>query len=158
MTFFWNLFGKEVVRLEKTWNISQRILVGLPRQSHRYLIEPSSSTKHLCFVLKERYMRFAKTMEASEKMVMRKKVSSVKRNCRSNTGESLWNSMKLALKIDISEITIGSTCGLIYTQFLMARNRGSILQRSWLVLIDCASNTDRLRTPSSCKSCFLPSE
>ena len=112
----WNLFGKEAIRLEKTWNVSQRIMLGLPRQAHRYFIEPLSSTKHIRFALMERYIKFAKTMEASEKMVLRKIFQSVKRDCRSTTGENLRNLMKLTKKTDVDEIEIGSTHKLVYNQ------------------------------------------
>ena len=112
----WNLFGKEAIRLEKTWNVSQRIMLGLPRQAHRYFIEPLSSTKHIRFALMERYIKFAKTMEASEKMVLRKIFQSVKRDCRSTTGENLRNLMKLTMKTDVDEIEIGSTHKLVYNQ------------------------------------------
>ena len=112
----WNLFGKEAIRLEKTWNVSQRIMLGLPRQAHRYFIEPLSSTRHIRFALMERYIKFAKTMEASDKMVLRKIFQSVKRDCRSTTGENLRNLMKLTKKTDVDEIEIGSTHKLVYNQ------------------------------------------
>ena len=38
----WDLFGIEALRLEKSWNVSQRIMLGIPRNSHRYFIEPLS--------------------------------------------------------------------------------------------------------------------
>ena len=36
----WDLFGIETLRLEKSWNVSQRIMLGIPRNSHRYFIDP----------------------------------------------------------------------------------------------------------------------
>ena len=108
------MFGKEAVRLEKTWNVSQRIMLGLPRQSHRYFIEPLSSTKHIRFALMERYIKFAKTVEESEKIVLRTIFQSVKRDCRSTTGENLRNIMKLTKKTNVDDIEIGSTSGLTY--------------------------------------------
>jgi hypothetical protein len=110
----WDLFGKEAIRLEKTWNVSQRIMLGLPRQSHRYFIEPLSSTRHIRFALLERYIKFVKSIAASEKMLLRKIFRSVKRDCRSPTGENLRNLMKMTGKTDVEEIEIGSTRGLVY--------------------------------------------
>ena len=54
----WDLFGKEADRLDKTWNVSQRILLGLPRQAHRYFIEPLSGGRHIKFLLYERFIKF----------------------------------------------------------------------------------------------------
>ena len=34
----WDLFGIEALRLEKSWNVSQRIMLGSPRNSHQYFI------------------------------------------------------------------------------------------------------------------------
>ena len=110
----WNLFGNEATRLEKTWNVSQRIMLGLPRQSHRYFIEPLSSTRHIRFALIERFIKFAKSLEVSEKTVLRKIFQSVKRDCRSTTGENLRNLMKLTKKTDVDDIDIGSSNGLVY--------------------------------------------
>ena len=110
----WNLFGNEATRLEKTWNVSQRIMLGLPRQSHRYFVEPLSSTRHIRFALIERFIKFAKSLEVSEKTVLRKIFQSVKRDCRSTTGENLRNLMKLTKKTDVDDIDIGSSKGLVY--------------------------------------------
>ena len=38
----WNLFGDEARKLEKTWNVSFRIMFGLPRESHQYFVEAVS--------------------------------------------------------------------------------------------------------------------
>ena len=36
----WNLFDDSAERLEKSWNISQRLMLSLHRETHRFLIEP----------------------------------------------------------------------------------------------------------------------
>ena len=112
----WNLFGKEADRLDKTWNVSQRILLGLPRQSHRYFIEPVSGVRHIRFSLYERYIKFIKNIELSEKRVLRKTLLVVKRDCRSTTGGNLRNLMKLTGKTSVDDLEIGGTLGLLYNQ------------------------------------------
>ena len=42
----WNLFGFEAQKLEKTWNVSIRQMFDLPRETHRYLVEPVSEYPH----------------------------------------------------------------------------------------------------------------
>ena len=34
----WNLFNTASERLEKSWNVSQRIMFALPRETHRYQV------------------------------------------------------------------------------------------------------------------------
>ena len=37
---------KEAERIEKTWNISQRVMLRLNFKAYRYFMEPLSGTKH----------------------------------------------------------------------------------------------------------------
>ena len=43
----WNLSAKEVVKLEKTWNVSIRRMFNLPRETHCYLIEELGDQEHV---------------------------------------------------------------------------------------------------------------
>ena len=56
----WDLFSQEAVRLEKIWNISQRIIHRIPRVSHRYFIKPLTETRHVRFSLQKRFTNFVK--------------------------------------------------------------------------------------------------
>ena len=67
----WDLFGIEALRLEKSWNVSQRIMLGIPRNSHRYFVEPLSDTKHITFSLFKRYIKFVDNIESSESVQKR---------------------------------------------------------------------------------------
>jgi hypothetical protein len=58
----WDLFSTESVRLEKTWNISQRIMLGVPRNTHRYFIEPLTESQHIKFSLMKRFIKFVKNI------------------------------------------------------------------------------------------------
>ena len=40
-----DLFSVEAIRLEKTWNISQRIMLGIPRNTNPFFIEPLTEIK-----------------------------------------------------------------------------------------------------------------
>ena len=81
----WDLFGIEALRLEKSRNVSQRIMLGIPRNSHRYFIEPLSDTKHITFSLFKGYIKFVDSIESSSKSVLKRLLRIVRRNCRSNT-------------------------------------------------------------------------
>ena len=100
----WNLFGLEADRLEKTWNISQRILLGLPRNAHRYFLEPLTNLKHITFSLYSRFLKFIESLKSSEKSILRNIFQIVRSDCRSNTGNNLRNIMKLVGKSSINDL------------------------------------------------------
>ena len=100
----WNLFGKEATRLEKSWNVTQRILLGLPRNAHRYFIEPLSDTPHIMHSLFKRYIKFINAVKASRKMVLREVYRTINDDCRSTTGANLRHMMKLTRKSRIDDM------------------------------------------------------
>ena len=97
----WNLFGNELVRLEKSWNISQRKMLGLPRKTHRYFIEPVSRSRHIIYSLYKRFIRFIHKIKCCKKPAMLNLLKIVKGDCRSRTGLNL---RKLMLKTGVSQI------------------------------------------------------
>ena len=54
----WDLFCKEAVMIENTWNVSMRLMLDIPRETHRYLIEPLSGTSHVKSILVKRFLTF----------------------------------------------------------------------------------------------------
>ena len=66
----WNLFMKEAERIEKTWNISQRVMLRLNFKAHGYFIEPLSGTKHIIFSLYKRLIRLVQKFESSDPSYM----------------------------------------------------------------------------------------
>ena len=89
----WDLFGKEAERLEKTWNISQRLMLGLPRESHRYLIEPVSGTTHIIFHLHKRFVTFVGSLKNSKKLPLRVLCDEIIQNSCSTTGSNIRHLM-----------------------------------------------------------------
>ena len=89
-------------------------MLGLPRQSHRYFVEPLSGVRHVQYSLFERYIRFVKNIESSQKRVLRKMLNTLKRDCRSRTGANLRSLMKLTGKTSVDDLEVGSTRGLLY--------------------------------------------
>ena len=98
----WNLFGAESERIEKTWNISVRKLLDLPRNTHRVFIEPLSRTRHIIFSLYSRYINFISQILKCQKKVLTNLLRLIKKDCRSRTGANLRNIM---LKTKISNIS-----------------------------------------------------
>ena len=54
----WDMFSKNFERLEKTWNVSVRKMLSLPRNAHRYFLEPLAETPHITKCLWNRFVRF----------------------------------------------------------------------------------------------------
>jgi hypothetical protein len=100
----WNLFGNEATRLEKSWNVAQRIMLGLPRNAHRYFIEPLSDTPHIMHSLFKRYIKFINAVRTSRKTVLREILQTVNDDCRSTTGANLRRMRKLTKKSSIEEM------------------------------------------------------
>ena len=90
--------------LEKSWNTSVRIMYDLPIQTHKYLIEPISDSKHLKFVLIERFLGFLQQIEKSKKHIPKHLLSFIKNDVRSTTGANLRNIMLLTNKHTVDEI------------------------------------------------------
>ena len=102
----WDLFGIEALRMEKSWNVSQRIMLGIPRNSHRCFIEPLSDTKHIMFSLFKRFLKYIGNIESSSKSVIRRMLRTVRCDCRSNTGRNLRKLMRISGNMGIDELNL----------------------------------------------------
>ena len=85
----WNLFNNASGKLEKSWNVSQRLIFSLPRETHKYLIEPVSETKHMKQSLMKRFGRFSNMISGSKKNALRNVYNNVSQDCQSTTGYNL---------------------------------------------------------------------
>ena len=101
----WDLFTKEAIMLENTWNTAVRLMFDLPLETHRFLIEPISQTKHLKFVLLERFLNFLKQIENSPKKIPKQLLSFIKHDVRSTTGSNLRNILLMTNKSTINDVT-----------------------------------------------------
>ena len=67
----WNFFSSETDKLFKTWNVTIRNIFKLDRKTHRYLVEPLSSTLHLQTALLARFVSFYRMLTNSPKLGVR---------------------------------------------------------------------------------------
>ena len=89
----WDLFSKEAERITGTWNTTQRLVFGLPRTTHRYLVEPISKEVHIMKLLWKRFLKFSRGINFSKKPTVRKVFDKVRKECRSVTGRNLRSIM-----------------------------------------------------------------
>ena len=59
-----------------------RLLLPLPRETHKFMIEPLSKREHIIFYLRKRFLKFVACVAQSEKSVIRNVLNSVQRDSR----------------------------------------------------------------------------
>ena len=110
----WDLFSKEAERVEKTWNISQRIFLKIPRNSHRYFLEPLTKTQHIKFSLMKRFVGFVDKVINSSKPIMRNLMCALKEDCTSTTGKNLRRIMLMVNKDRTIDVTPEDLVNQVY--------------------------------------------
>ena len=85
----WDLFCQEAVSLEKSYNVSVRIMLGLPVATHKYLIQPLAGGLHVKQVLAKRFLKFCEDLKNSKKAVIKDTFEKIKVDIRSTTGRNL---------------------------------------------------------------------
>ena len=75
----------------------------LPRQSHRYLIEPMSEFPHVLTLLTNRFLKFYNTLYCSPKKVISNLRKFQEIDCRSNFGNNINHICQLNKTLDVSQ-------------------------------------------------------
>ena len=102
----WDLFSSEVDSVEKTYNNAVRLMWDLPRETHRYMIEPLSNQVHLKFVFLKRFLNFRDQIYKSSKIALKSLFSICEQDCRSITGITLRRIMLLCDKESIKTLNV----------------------------------------------------
>ena len=111
----WDLFSNPVDSLEKTYNRSVRMMLNIPLQTHKYLIEPLSQQPHLRFLMYKRFINFRMKILKSSKKILKHVLQICENNCGSVTGSNLRNLMLLCDKDSISKIDCSDIDELWYS-------------------------------------------
>ena len=112
----WNLFSKGAVQFESTYNRSVKIMADLPFQTHRYLIEPLTGTRHLKIKLIRNFLKFILSVKESSKPVLRQLYNLTKDDVRTITGSNLRNILLLTNKLHIDDLHAGLVDSIEYHQ------------------------------------------
>jgi hypothetical protein len=97
----WNLSANEVVKLEKTWNVSIRRMFNLPRETHCYLIEEISDQDHIQTLLAKRFLNFINSIRKSKKHALRNLLRVIEYDTLSVTGRNLRT---ILLQTDVQDV------------------------------------------------------
>ena len=102
------MFSSHFGKLEKTWNVSHRIMLSLPRRTHKYFIEPITDKPHIIKSLRRRFLRFVKNISQSRKSVLRNVLNLIQYDCRSVTGKNLRNLRLISKNDDVLNMDLDS--------------------------------------------------
>ena len=97
----WNLSSQEVGQLEKSWNVSMRIMFNLPRETHCYLIEEVSEQLHVKTILARRSLIFIQAVRGGKKKALRDLLKVVELDTQSVTGRNLRN---ILIQTDVHDV------------------------------------------------------
>ena len=100
----WDLGGREMEKMEATYNRSVKIMYNLPWATHRNLIEPLTGVPHMKRILVWRYQGFIRKLQNSKKKALRNLLNLVKNDVRTTTGSNLRKIMLLSGKNTIKEV------------------------------------------------------
>ena len=100
----WDLFCREAEMVENTWNVSVRLMLDVPRETHRYLIEPLSDTEHIKKVLIKRFLNFLDQIRKSDKTASKFLLETIYKDARSTTGANLRNILLRTNKTDVCQL------------------------------------------------------
>lgn len=107
----WDLFCPEAQQLEKSWNVSFRLMYDLPLQTHKYLVEPVSRQTHLKKMLLKRFISFLNQIQNSNKILPKQLLNLVQNDVNSVTGRNIKRILLLTKKtkwMDVSPADINS--------------------------------------------------
>ena len=100
----WDLFSSEAIMLENTFNVAFRVMFDLPRETHKYLVEPISEAVHLKKILIKRFLKFTEAVKSSTKVALKNMFRTIKNDCQSVTGANLRRICSLVGKANIEDL------------------------------------------------------
>ena len=103
----WDLFCREEEMLENSYSTAVRLMLGLPRDTHRYFIEPLSGRCHVKSDLIKRFLSFLDMIRKSKKLSLIHVLKKVSDDVRSVTGSNLQKIMLRSSKAVFREVPDG---------------------------------------------------
>ena len=110
----WNLFGPEMDKIVKTWNVSCRKIFNIPLNTHKFLIEPITGSQHLKFKLLKKFLKFIYNVKSHSKNIVRNLYSVICNDTNSITGSNLRNLMILVNSSSVNNISCKQIDSLIF--------------------------------------------
>ena len=102
----WDMSSRNFEKLEKSWNTAHRIMLSIPREAHRYFIEPLSGRLHIIKALRKRFRNFLLRIKQSQKGVLRNMLMEIRNDCRSTTGKNLRILQLMTGELDLEKMDV----------------------------------------------------
>ena len=98
------MFGIAAKKIESSYNTSVKIMLGLPYDSHRCLIEPLTGSQHVKKLLILRFLGFMEGISKSRKEAVKVLMNTAKEDVRSVTGRNYREIMLLVGKTSVNDV------------------------------------------------------
>ena len=105
-------FLEEFLEAGKFLEASQRLMINLPRKTHRFFIEPLSETQHIGKSFRKRFINFIWKVQEGSKAVLRHLLYEIRNDCRSTTGKNIRKLLQEYNEIRLADIDIRKCCVL----------------------------------------------
>ena len=86
----WNLFGSSCDKIYRAYNVTIRQTFQVPRETHRYLVEPISESLHPKVFLSSRLVKFASSLNDCNKVSLRILANLYQHDLRTVLGKNLF--------------------------------------------------------------------
>ena len=90
-------------------------MYNIPRNTHRYFVEPISGTPHVKTTLIRNFLSFIDQIQKTPKTVARHLLDTIKFDVRSTTGSNLRNIMHLMQKDSIKDLCKSDVQSIVFS-------------------------------------------
>ena len=85
----WKFSSPEVEKFGKTWNVNNRIMFNLPRETHSWVVEELTGGKHFIQMIYSRFVKYLSVIKNNKKPVLKALYSTVNSDVRTTTGANI---------------------------------------------------------------------
>ena len=110
----WDLFCYDFNKIENTYSTSVKKMLSIPRETHKYFIEPLSEQTHIRAVLMKRFLSFIEHLKNSPKKLPLNLFRIFKNDVSSITGSNLRNIMLNVGKTNIEDLNPTDADSFVY--------------------------------------------
>ena len=85
----WNFSSEQVKMFSRTWNVSLRILFGLPRETHCWIVEQLSGARHFLQMIYSRFFQYMQMVRLNRRAFLRDLYDIVKDDVKTTSGSNI---------------------------------------------------------------------
>ena len=85
----WKFSSAEVEKFGKTWNVNNRIMFNLPRETHSWIVEELTGGKHFIQMIYSRFVKYLSVIKNNKKSILRTLYNISANDVRTTTGGNI---------------------------------------------------------------------